>query len=155
LNSANIEISNESGVEIDEPALVSLGSYVIEKMKVHPAAELSILVTDEERMSALHLEWMGLPGPTDVLSFPMDETRPNSWSGEIDLEPPVLGDLVLCPTIAAAQAAVAGHSAETEIQLLGVHGILHLLGYDHAEPDQEREMFALQADLLNKWRADR
>jgi len=151
----NLDISNESGVEIDEQGLSSLSSFVLADLHVHPEAELSVLITNEERMSELHVEWMGLEGPTDVLSFPMDEVRPNSWSGEIDQNAPVLGDLVLCPTVAQAQAKTAGHSTEEELQLLTAHGILHLLGFDHAEPDEEREMFALQADLLAKWRATR
>lgn len=149
----NIEISNESGIEIDDQALGSLSSFVLADQHVHPEAELSVLVATEERMSQLHLEWMGLAGPTDVLSFPMDEVRPGSWSGDVADDAPVLGDLVLCPTVAQAQAQTAGHSTEEELQLLTTHGILHLLGFDHAEPDQELEMFGLQSDLLARWRA--
>lgn len=151
----NIDISNESGVEIDEQDLSSLSSFILDRLQVHPGAEISVLVTDEDRMSELHVEWMDLPGPTDVLSFPMDEVRPNSWSGNPSDEAPILGDLVLCPSVAEAQAKVAGHSTEEELQLLTAHGILHLLGYDHAEPDEEREMFSLQSDLLTRWRASR
>lgn len=151
----NIDISNESGIEIDEQALGSLSSFVLADQHVHPDAELSVLITNEERMSQLHVEWMGLEGPTDVLSFPMDEVRPQSWSGETADEPPVLGDLVLCPTVAQEQAKTAGHSTEEELQLLTVHGILHLLGFDHAEANEELEMFALQSDLLTRWRASR
>ncbi len=149
----NIEISNESGIEIDDQALGSLSSFVLADQHVHPEAELSVLVATEERMSQLHLEWMDLAGPTDVLSFPMDEVRPDSWSGDVADDAPILGDLVLCPTVAQAQARVAGHSTEEELQLLTTHGILHLLGFDHAEPDQELEMFGLQSDLLARWRA--
>lgn len=151
----NIDISNESGIDIDEQALVSLSGFVIDDLQVHPDAELSVLITNEERMSQLHLEWMDLAGPTDVLSFPMDEVRPGSWSGDVDDEAPMLGDLVLCPTVAATQAQSAGHSTEEELQLLTAHGILHLLGYDHAEPAEEQEMFALQSGLLGRWRASR
>lgn len=149
----NIEISNESGIEIDDQALGSLSSFVLADQHVHPEAELSVLVATEEQMSQLHLEWMGLAGPTDVLSFPMDEVRPDSWSGDAADDAPILGDLVLCPTVAQAQAQTAGHSTEEELQLLTTHGILHLLGFDHAEPDQELEMFGLQSDLLARWRA--
>lgn len=149
----NIEISNESGIEIDDQALSSLSSFVLADQHVHPEAELSVLIATEERMSQLHLEWMGLAGPTDVLSFPMDEVRPCSWSGDVADDAPILGDLVLCPTVAQAQAQTAGHSTEEELQLLTTHGILHLLGFDHAGPDQELEMFGLQSDLLARWRA--
>jgi probable rRNA maturation factor len=81
-----------------------------------------------------------------VLSFPMDELRPGR-EGE-EPEPGLLGDIVLCPTVAQQQAVTAGHSFEEELLLLTTHGILHLLGYDHAEPDEEKEMFALQRKLL-------
>ena len=151
----NIDFSNESGLVIDEDALSSLSSFVIGDLRIHQDAELSVLIADEERMSQLHLEWMNLTGPTDVLSFPMDEVRPGSWSGDVEDAPPILGDLVLCPTIAAEQARTAGHSTDAELELLTAHGILHLLGYDHAEAAEEEAMFALQSDLLGRWRATR
>jgi probable rRNA maturation factor len=151
----NIDISNDSGIEIDELDLISLSDFVVNNLHVHPSAELSVLITGEARMSQLHLQWMDLDGPTDVLSFPMDEVRPDSWSGDLSEDAPVLGDLVLCPTIAATQAAAAGHSTGDELMLLTAHGMLHLLGYDHAQPAEELEMFALQADLLSRWRDQR
>jgi len=151
----NLDISNESSIEVDEQGLSSLSSFVLEDLHVHPEAELSVLITGEERMSELHVEWMDLEGPTDVLSFPMDEVRPNSFTGAIDEQAPVLGDLVLCPTVAQAQAKAAGHSTQEELELLTAHGILHLLGFDHAEPEEEREMFSLQSDLLTRWRSTR
>ena len=83
----------------------------------------------------------------------MDELRPGTEDEEP--EPGLLGDVVLCPAVAAPQAASAGHSTDDELDLLTVHGILHLLGYDHAEPDEEREMFGLQAELLGAWAAER
>jgi len=97
-------------------------------------------------MEQLHVQWMGEPGPTDVLSFPMDELRP----GNDDTITPagVLGDVVLCPQVAEVQAEGAGHSTMDELLLLTTHGILHLLGFDHAEPEEEKEMFSLQRDLL-------
>jgi probable rRNA maturation factor len=101
-------------------------------------------------MATLNQQWMDKQGPTDVLAFPIDELRP----GLVDEEPEegVLGDLVLCPSVAERQAAEAGHATDAEIELLTVHGILHLLGYDHAEPDELAEMFGLQARLLDAWR---
>jgi probable rRNA maturation factor len=113
---------------------------------VHPDADLAILLVDEAAMEQLHVQWMDEPGPTDVLSFPMDELRPGR---EGDPSPPgLLGDVVLCPDVAARQAAAAGHSSAEELLLLTTHGILHLLGYDHAEPEEEKEMFGLQRRLL-------
>jgi probable rRNA maturation factor len=119
------------------------------QMRVHPDAELAIVLVDEGAMEQLHLQWMGEPGPTDVLSFPMDELRPGR-DGETSAEG-ILGDIVLCPSVAATQAEAAGHSVMTELSMLTIHGLLHLLGYDHAEPDEEKEMFGLQADILQKY----
>lgn len=97
-------------------------------------------------MEQLHVQWMDEPGPTDVLSFPMDELRPGT---DEDITPPgLLGDIVLCPQVAIAQAKEAGHSTLDELELLTAHGILHLLGFDHAEPEDEREMFGVQRDIL-------
>jgi probable rRNA maturation factor len=104
-------------------------------------------------MEQLHLKWMDEPGPTDVLSFPIDELRPAKDDEEPD--PGLLGDVVLCPDVAGQQAVAAGHTLEDELHLLTTHGILHLLGYDHAEPDEEKEMFGLQRQLLGDWHARR
>lgn len=146
----SIEILNESGAEVDVAGLSELSRHVLGRMRVHPLAELCIKVVDEATMASLNEQWMDKTGPTDVLAFPMDELRP----GLVNEEPEegVLGDLVLCASVAARQAAEAGHPARDEVELLTVHGILHLLGYDHAEPDEHREMFALQATLLVEWR---
>jgi len=141
-----IEVNNETDAKIDEAEFAALGSFVLGQMHVAPDAELAILFVDEAAMSELHVKWMDEPGPTDVLSFPMDELRP----GTADAPTPagLLGDIVVCPTVAVKQAKKAGHSSEEEMLLLTTHGILHLLGYDHAEPDDEKEMFALQRNLL-------
>jgi probable rRNA maturation factor len=156
----SVDINNESGVVVGEDALRELAQYVIGQMDVHPLADLSMLLVDEAHMTNLHEKWMEEPGPTDVLSFPMDELRPHSIAGpnrtrgrdEDDSEPVLLGDVVLCPQVAAAQAKEHGHSTQAELELLTVHGVLHLLGYDHADPEEEVEMFALQNELLRDWR---
>jgi probable rRNA maturation factor len=142
----SIEINNESAVPVDEAALQRLAAYALDAMHVHPDAELAIVLVDEAAMEQLHVQWMDEPGPTDVLSFPMDELRP----GTEDVPTPagLLGDIVLCPQVAQAQAETAGHSTQEELQLLTAHGILHLLGFDHAEPDEEKEMFGIQRDIL-------
>jgi probable rRNA maturation factor len=146
-----VAINNESGVEVDEHALARLAQFVLGEMGVHPQAELSVMLIDEPAMSGLHEQFMGDPGATDVLAFPMDDLRPLTDQESEETE--LLGDVVLCPTIAEAQARNAGHDTEAELRLLCTHGILHLLGYDHHEPDEEREMFGLQARLLGTWAA--
>jgi probable rRNA maturation factor len=145
----SIEVLDESGQDIDVQRLAALSRFVMDQLRVHPLAELCIKAVDEPTIAALNEQWMETEGPTDVLAFPMDELRP----GAVNEEPEegVLGDLVLCPAIAATQAETAGHSTTDEIDLLTVHGILHLLGYDHAEPEEHREMFGLQARLLAEW----
>ncbi|GAB94378.1 putative rRNA maturation factor [Kineosphaera limosa] len=149
----SIEVLNESGFACEEIELAQCARYVLDEMRVHPRAELCIKLVDEAAMEVLHVQWMDLPGPTDVMSFPMDELRP----GRDGVEPVdgILGDIVLCPTVAQAQAVEAGHTTAEELLLLTTHGILHLLGYDHAEAEEEKEMFELQRTLLLTFLASR
>ena len=155
----SVEVNNESGVVIDERALTQLGRFVLDALRIDPLAELSVLLVDPDTMAALHQQWMDLPGPTDVMAFPMDaadgpterfdpSAPPGTDEARADA---MLGDVVLCPAVAADQATSAGHSTEAELHLLCTHGILHLLGYDHGDPDEEREMFELQARLVQEW----
>ncbi len=146
----SIEVLNESGEALDVDQLVGLSRFVLDRMRVHPLAELCIKAVDEDTMAELNQKWMEGEGATDVLAFPMDELRPGLVNE--DPEEGILGDLMLCPSIAERQAVTAGHSTEAELELLSVHGILHLLGYDHAEPDEHKEMFGLQDELLAAWR---
>jgi len=149
----SIEVLNETDARVDEMELVACSRYVMAQMKMHPRADLCLKLVDETAMELLHVHWMDLPGPTDVMSFPMDELRPGRDGQEP--EEGVLGDIVLCPAVAERQAAEAGHTTAEELLLLTTHGILHLLGYDHAEPDEEREMFELQRTLLLTFLAGR
>lgn len=148
-----IDVNNETDADVDEVEFSELATYVLKEMHVADGAELAILFVDEAAMEQLHIQWMDEPGPTDVLSFPMDELRPGT--ADEPTPPGLLGDIVVCPSVAARQAAAAGHTPEEEMLLLTTHGILHLLGYDHAEPDEEKEMFALQRRLLLTFLADR
>ncbi|WP_028278678.1 rRNA maturation RNase YbeY [Arthrobacter sp. H5] len=142
----SIELNNESGTEVDEAGIVRLGRYLLDNLYIHPEAELSIILVDVDAMEKLHIEWMDEPGPTDVLSFPMDELRPGTPGRPTPAG--ILGDVVLCPEVAGGQAQTAGHGLDEELLLLTTHGVLHLLGFDHAEPDEEKEMFGLQRRLL-------
>ena len=146
----SIEVLDESGLGVDVQHLASLSRFVLDRMRVHPLAELCIKAVDEETIAGLNAQWMDKEGVTDVLAFPMDELRP----GLVNEEPEegVLGDLVLCPAVAERQGEAAGHGTVAEIELLTVHGILHLLGYDHAEPEEHKVMFGLQDELLGEWR---
>ncbi len=148
-----IDLNNESGEAVDEQRLVQLGRFALDELRIHPQSELSILLVDEQTMTDYHVRFMGLPGPTDVLSFPMDELRPPSD----DDEPPegLLGDIVLCPSVTAAQAAENGRTPEGEADYLLVHGILHLLGFDHAEEGEKKVMFDLNDRIIAAWGASR
>ncbi len=142
----SIDIMNESDTGIDEIEFVALARHVLDAMYVHPQAELEIRFVTPEVMTELHEQWLDEPGPTDVMSFPIDELRPGTEAEPSDEG--LLGAVVLCPDVAATQAREAGHSAVEEMLLLTTHGILHLLGYDHVEPAEEKEMFDLQRHLL-------
>ena len=142
----SIEISNESDHTLDEVKVLKLAGFALDRMKIHPGAELAIMFVDEPAMEALHIQCMDEPGPTDVLSFPMDELRPGT---EHEPTPAgLLGDIVICPAVAERQADTAGHETMNEILLLTAHGILHLLGFDHSEPEEEKEMFGIQKSIL-------
>lgn len=146
-----IEINNESEISVDEQRVLRLATHALDRLHIHPNAELAIQFVDEATMEHLHIQWMDEPGPTDVLSFPMDELRPGT---EAELTPAgLLGDIVVCPAVAILQAEAAGHEPINEILLLTTHGILHLLGFDHAEPDEEKEMFGLQKSILESFYA--
>ncbi len=148
-----VEINNESGVEVDEQRLVALAIFALDSLRIHPQTELSILLVDTDTMAAYHEKYMDEPGPTDVLSFPMDELRPPK-DGD---EPPLgmLGDIVLCPEVTAAQASDSNRTPEQEADYLLIHGLLHLLGYDHAEPEEKRVMFGLNDRIIAAWTAKR
>lgn len=144
-----IEITNESEVTVDLARVQLLAEHVRESLRLHPLVDVGITFVDEAPMTELHIRWMDEPGPTDVLSFPMDELRPGS-EDMLSAEG-VLGDVVICPQVARRQAEGAGHPEINEILMLLTHGILHLVGFDHAEPDEEKEMFALQKELLDSF----
>jgi probable rRNA maturation factor len=157
----SIEVENETEHDVDARALVSVARHVLDSLGVDPLAEVAISLVDEQRMAELHVKWMDELGPTDVMAFPMDEVdvrtaratgRPLDARGS-DAQPLVLGDIVLCPDVAQRQASEAGHGTADELALLTTHGVLHLLGFDHAEPDEHAEMFGLQGELLASWRA--
>jgi probable rRNA maturation factor len=161
----SVDIANESGADVDEAALAAMARYLLGELRIHPLAELSVLLVDEKVMTDLHERWMGEPGPTDVLAFPMDELRPpgfphyggsragGSGADAPDPSPALLGDVVLCPKVAAEQAREARLSMAEELELLCTHGLLHLLGYDHADAEERATMFGLQDQLLASWRA--
>jgi probable rRNA maturation factor len=139
-----VELFNRSGALIPESQMHTLLNFGIEYMELNPECEISLTFVDPQEMEELHIKWMNETGPTDVLSFPMD--MPESKSEVV-----TLGDIVIAPAVAAKQAIAAGHSVEDEIYILATHGLLHILGYDHADPDEEKVMFALQEKIVKEW----
>jgi len=146
-----IDLNNESGQEADEQGLVRLAHFALDLLRIHPQSDLSILLVDEQTMATYHERFMDLPGPTEVMSFPMDELRPPE-DGEA---PPLglLGDIVLCPSVTERQAAENGRRPEEEAEYLLIHGLLHLLGHDHAEPGEKAVMFGLNDKIIAAWQA--
>jgi probable rRNA maturation factor len=145
----SIECTNESGMEIGLEELQDLVRHCFVALRLSEEADLAIIAVDEAAMEQLHVQWMDEPGPTDVLSFPMDELRPAKPGDEPATG--ILGDIVLCPPFALKQAEAAGHSLADELAVLTVHGLLHLVGFDHATAEEEKEMFGLQKQLLDSF----
>ena len=141
-----IEITNKSGELVPTEGVRTLLQNSLLTLKLSPECEVNLVFVDVTEMTELHIKWMDEGGPTDVLSFPMDMPKDEN-------DAVTLGDIVIAPVVAADQAVTAGHSAEHEIFILAVHGLLHILGYDHANADDEKVMFALQEDLVKKYEA--
>ena len=149
----SVDVNNESDYEVNELEISSHANFLLRSLHINPASELSVMLDDEVSMAALHEKFMDLPGSTDVLSFPMDELR--AGTSDKPSDEGILGDVVLCPAVAARQGEQAGHSMEVELRLLLTHGVLHLLGHDHEEPEEHKVMFGLQAELLAQWEGER
>ena len=139
-----IEITNRSGQLVPSDKCLSLLTYAYGKLELHPDCDLNLTFIDDKEMEELHIKWMDLPGSTDVLSFPMDMPE----SGD---DPVTLGDIVISPRFAEDQAAKAGHSINHEIFILATHGLLHILGYDHEDIEDESVMYALQETIVSEW----
>ncbi|MCX6445778.1 MAG: rRNA maturation RNase YbeY [Actinobacteria bacterium] len=139
-----IEITNRSGQLVPSDKCLSLLTYAYGKLELHPDCDLNLTFIDDKEMEELHIKWMDLPGSTDVLSFPMDMPE----NGD---DPVTLGDIVISPRFAEDQAAKAGHSINHEIFILATHGLLHILGYDHEDIEDESVMFALQESIVSEW----
>jgi probable rRNA maturation factor len=139
-----IEITNKSGELVPTDGVRDLLQSALIELKLNPDCEVNLVFVDIDEMTELHIKWMEEGGPTDVLSFPMD--LPASENEAV-----TLGDIVIAPVVAAQQAATAGHSIDHEIFILAAHGLLHILGYDHANAADEKVMFTLQEDLVKKF----
>jgi len=139
-----IEVTNTSGQLVPTTEMVSLMTHAMKALDLNPECDLNVSFVEDDYMTELHIKWMDEPGTTDVLSFPMD--MPEA-PGEVV----TLGDIVISPVVAAAQALTQGHSTEHEIYILATHGLLHIIGYDHADKADEKIMFELQEKIVSDW----
>ena len=139
-----IEVTNTSGQLVPTAEMTSLMTHAMKALDLNPECDLNIAFVDDDYMTELHIKWMDEPGTTDVLSFPMDMP-------EAPGEAVTLGDIVISPVVATAQALTQGHSTEHEIYILATHGLLHIIGYDHADKNEEKVMFDLQEKIVTDW----
>ena len=139
-----IEVTNTSGQLVPTAEMVSLMTHAMNALKLNPECDLNISFVEDDYMTELHIKWMDEPGTTDVLSFPMDMPEE---PGDVV----TLGDIVISPVVAAAQALTQGHSTEHEMYILATHGLLHIIGYDHADSADEKIMFELQEKIVTDW----
>jgi probable rRNA maturation factor len=139
-----IEVTNTSGQLVPATEINSLLTFALLELALNPECEINVSFVDDDYMTELHIKWMDEPGTTDVLSFPMDMP-------ETPGEAVTLGDIVISPVVAAEQANAQGHSIEHEIYILATHGLLHIIGYDHADKAEEKVMFDLQEKIVRDW----
>jgi len=139
-----IEVTNTSGQLVPATEINSLLTFALLELELNPECEVNVSLVDDDYMTELHIKWMDEPGTTDVLSFPMDMPEKPG-------EAVTLGDIVISPVVAADQAKTQGHSIEHEIYILAVHGLLHIIGYDHADKSEEKIMFDLQEKIVRDW----
>ena len=139
-----IEVTNTSGQLVPTTEITSLITHAMNALELNPDCDLNIAFVEDDYMTELHIKWMDEPGTTDVLSFPMDMPEEPG-------EAVTLGDIVISPVVAAAQALQQGHSTEHEIYILATHGLLHIIGYDHADTADEKIMFELQEKIVSDW----
>ena len=139
-----IEVTNTSGQLVPAAEINSLLTFALLELALNPECEINVSFVDDDYMTELHIKWMDEPVTTDVLSFPMDMP-------ETPGEAVTLGDIVISPVVAAEQAKAQGHSIEHEIYILAVHGLLHIIGYDHADKAEEKIMFNLQEKIVRDW----
>jgi probable rRNA maturation factor len=155
----------QDDVDVDVMRWVSLARLVVDDEKVPGTSELSLLFVDRTTIAELNEKFLGGTGPTDVLAFPMDDDlvlpgrqpdqggRGPGAPGEGGEPPTLIGDVVVCPAVAAVQAPEHGASVDDELALLVVHGVLHLLNYDHADPRDEIAMQQRERELLARFHA--
>jgi len=139
----NVMVDEEFAPQVDSVNLKHAAQKTLELQNKSIETDLSIVIIDDEQMHALNLHYRGIDSSTDVLSFPADFVDP-------DNEKTYLGDVIISYPKCLEQAQSANHSTNKELTLLVVHGVLHLLGYDHIQYDEKKRMWSLQAEILEQ-----
>jgi probable rRNA maturation factor len=134
-------INIESEIKFPNDLLKRAVNAVLENQSESLDSELTIVLTDDAQIQELNRDYLGIDAPTDVLSFPASEADPETGARYI-------GDIIISMPYAARSVGKAGHPLESEVQLLVVHGVLHLLGHDHAKPREKAKMWKAQAEIL-------
>ena len=143
-----IEISDSFLSEVDNRLIEEAVLNSLQHQSVGEGADLSVVITNDEELRSLNRQFRYIDAPTDVLSFPADFTDPEN-------EIPYLGDIIISYPRADEQSTAGGHSTEEELQLLVVHGVLHLLGHDHADSEEKADMWAAQKEILRQLGLDK
>ena len=138
-----LEISESFHSQVDSDLIEETALATLRHQSVNEGSELTIVITSDEQIHTLNRQFLDIDAPTDVLSFPAGFLDPEN-------EVPYLGDVIISFPCAESQAAVGGHAVMAELQLLVVHGVLHLLGYDHAEQKEKAVMWTAQEEILHR-----
>jgi probable rRNA maturation factor len=145
-----IDIDNLSGFSIDEKRVRNYVSHMLKFLKVNQNSYVSILFVDEKEMTKQHIRWMNESGPTDVMSFPMDDVKLED--SKLRQKQAILGDIIICPTVALKDARKQGINPAYHLIFLVAHGILHLLGQDHQQKKHRLVMQKREQGIMNSLR---
>jgi probable rRNA maturation factor len=145
-----IDVDNSSNFSIDEVSVKNYTKQMLQILKVNTKSDVSILFVDEDEMTKQHVRWMNESGPTDVMSFPMDDIV--LQDSKLRKKQAILGDIIICPAVALKDAKEQGINPAYHLVFLLTHGVLHLLGQDHQEASQRVVMQKREQGIMNSLR---
>jgi probable rRNA maturation factor len=145
-----IEVDNSSNFSIDEVSVKNYAKQMLQILKVNTKSDVSILFVNEDEMTKQHVRWMNESGPTDVMSFPMDDIV--LQDSKLRKKQAILGDIIICPAVALEDAKEQGINPAYHLVFLITHGVLHLLGQDHQEASQRVVMQKREQGIMNSLR---
>jgi probable rRNA maturation factor len=145
-----IDVDNSSNFSIDEVSVKNYTKQMLQILKVNTKSDVSILFVNEDEMTKQHVRWMNESGPTDVMSFPMDDIV--LQDSKLRKKQAILGDIIICPAVALEDAKEQGINPAYHLVFLITHGVLHLLGQDHQEASQRVVMQKREQGIMNSLR---